>query len=107
VKTTALTCYPLALITAWVLSPCAASALDDWQVERLLTPTWAQQTQDARLKVFIYDGLTDRTVERAMDEQFARIDAMMFTRVVVTDTQGAPVKDPETGEVVVEEDGCD
>jgi hypothetical protein len=106
-KTTALTRYTLALITACVLSPCAASALDDWQVERLLSPTAAQQARDAGLNVFIYDGLTDSTVERVMDEQFARIQSMMFTRVVVTDTQGEPVKDPETGEVVVEEDGCD
>ncbi len=104
---TALTRYALALVTAWVLTPCAASDIDDWQIERLLSPTEAQRAQDAAQKVFIYDGLTDRTVERVMDEQFPRIQSMMFTRVVVTDTEGEPVKDPDTGEVVVEEDGCD
>lgn len=106
-KIIATTRYILALATTCVLSPCAASAIDDWQVERLLSPTEAQLARDAAQKVFIYDGLTDRLVERVMDEQFDRIQSMMFTRVVITDTQGEPVKDPESGEVVVEEDGCD
>ena len=32
---------------------------------------------------------------------------MMFVNTVVTDDNGNPLKDPESGEVVVEHDGCD
>jgi len=34
----------------------------------------------------IHDGLTDRDVERALDEQFDRLVHMMFIRVVVTES---------------------
>jgi hypothetical protein len=55
----------------------------------------------------IYDGMRSADVEKALDEAFDRIDSMMFVNTVVTDTEGAPVHDPETGQLVVEEDGCD
>jgi hypothetical protein len=32
---------------------------------------------------------------------------MMFVNTVVTDDKGNPAKDPESGEVVTENDGCD
>ena len=32
---------------------------------------------------------------------------MMFINTVVTDDDGLPLKDPETGMVVTEKDGCD
>ena len=32
---------------------------------------------------------------------------MMFVNTVVTDDNGVPLTDPETGELVVENDGCD
>jgi hypothetical protein len=55
----------------------------------------------------IYDGLTDRDVERAFDEQFDRLEHMMFIRVVVTDDSGK-ARRSGTGEVVTEsDDGCD
>jgi hypothetical protein len=32
---------------------------------------------------------------------------MMFINTVVTDDDGVPMTDPETGELLVENDGCD
>ena len=39
---------------------------------------------EAKGRVMIHDGMTDRDVERAFDEQFDRLVQMMFIRVVVT-----------------------
>jgi len=46
----------------------------------------------------IYDGLTSNTVDKAMDEQFNRIEHMMFVRIV---------HEQDNGEYYVEDDGCD
>jgi len=45
----------------------------------------------------IYDELDEEDVERALDEQFDRIEHMMFTRIRHTEPDGA---------VSVEDDGC-
>jgi uncharacterized spore protein YtfJ len=55
----------------------------------------------------IYEGMKDREVEHAMDNHFNRIQGMMYINTVVTDDDGLPLKDPETGIVVTEHDGCD
>jgi hypothetical protein len=41
-----------------------------------------------------------------MEEEFDRIEGMMFIREKKTDENGAVLKDPETGKDVVEDDGC-
>ena len=104
----------LAWVTAGVLGAgiagttvAAPPSANSWQMERLFQPTQADLNAEARGRVMIYDGLTDRAVQRAFAEQFERLDAMMFTRTVVTDESGAPRTDPESGEVLTEEDGCD
>jgi hypothetical protein len=50
--------------------------------------------------------MKDTDVARALEEQFDRIDAMMFTGTIVTDQDGEAVKDPKTGKSLVENDGC-
>ena len=62
---------------------------------------------ERRGRVFIYDGLRDTEVERALDEQYDRVESMMFINTVVTDDEGAPLTAPESGELLVENDGCD
>lgn len=71
-----------------------------WEERRLFEPTVSQLKQEQRGGVFIYDGLEYATVTRAMDENFERIDNMMFVRV-----KHPPP--PGEDEPVVEDDGCD
>lgn len=84
-----------------------SSSVSSWQMARLFAPTQADLNAEAKGRVMIYDGLTDKTVERAFDEQFDRLEHMMFMRVVVTDDSGK-ARQSESGEVVTEsDDGCD
>lgn len=81
-------------------SLASAGETMSWEERRLFQPTVSQRKQEYRGGVFIYDGLTFETVQRAMDEHFDRIDNMMFVRV-----KHPP---PEVGgEPEVEDDGCD
>ena len=97
----------LALFAAHAVSYAEPPSAHSWQMKRLFEPTEADLKSETRGRVMIYDGLTDKTVERALREQFHRVDAMMFTRTVVTDSDGAARRDPDSGAVVYEDDGCD
>jgi hypothetical protein len=72
-----------------------------WQERRLFEPTPSELREEAQGRVFIYDGVTDPVVDRAMDEQFARIESMMFIHIQKQKTR------PD-GDVVsyVDDDGC-
>jgi len=100
-----------AVICATVVTPALAAADDSnytrWQESRLFEPTQAQLQREADGQVMIYHKLPDTVVERALTEQHERIESMMFTNIIVTDEEGAPLKDPVTGEFVAEDDGCD
>ena len=78
----------------------------DWYLQQLFAPTTAQLQLEARGRVQIYAGLMDVDVARAMDQQFDRIEYMLFTGTIMTDAAGEVLTDPETGEVRVENDGC-
>ena len=78
----------------------------DWYLQQLFEPTPAQMQQETLGRVQIYAGLRDVDVLRAMDEQFDRIEYMMFTRTIMTNASGVVLTDPETGEVLVEDDDC-
>jgi hypothetical protein len=81
-----------------------ALAMEQWQYNRLFSPSPADRKFEERGDVIIYDGLTDIEVNKALDEHFDRIQNMMFTRTVVTDENGNPKIDPVTGNKVVEDD---
>jgi hypothetical protein len=78
-----------------------------WQLSLLFNPSEYQYELERRGRVFIYDGLRDTEIEQALDEQYDRIEGMMFINTIVTDDDGVPLTDPETGELLVENDGCD
>ncbi len=77
-----------------------------YQLRRLLAPTAEELHQEAAGQIFIYEGLRDVQVARALDQQFHRINAMMFVGTVVTDGDGRPVRNRDTGRVETEDDGC-
>ena len=79
----------------------------NWQLSLLFNPGEQQYEIESRGRVFIYDGLRDSEVERALDEQYDRVESMMFVNTVITDEDGVPLRDEDTGEMLVENDGCD
>jgi len=81
-------------------------ALHDWQVQRLMEPLPRDLEKERKGRVYIYDGLTEREVDTALDTQFPRIQNMMFVGTVKTDTHGEPLQDAESGEPVRESGGC-
>ena len=83
-----------------------AGDVRDIELRRLFEPTEAEREEDASGRIYIYDGLRDIDVERAMRDEYDRIENMMFVREKKSDEQGGVLKDPATGEDVVEDDGC-
>lgn len=72
------------------LAPGAgAASTDDYFENVLFSPGKATLAAEARGRVTIYDGLTQRVVDRALDEQFERIDHMMFIRTRYTLPDGS------------------
>lgn len=93
---------------AFAFSSCVVTATDVREIElrRLFEPSAGELQDEANGRTYIYDGLRDTDIERAMEEQFERVDNMMFIRVKPTDEKGEVLKNKETGEELVEDDGC-
>jgi hypothetical protein len=75
-----------------------ANAEDSFQHTVLFSPTNSQLQAEARGRVMIYDSLENSVVERAMDDQFNRVEHMMFVRTRNT---------LPDGEVSYDDDDCD
>ena len=97
----------LVMSSVFSYSALADDPQQDWQLSHLFNPGDHQYAMERRGRIFIYDGLRDTVVEQALDEQYDRIEGMMFVNTVVTDDDGVPMTDPETGQLLVENDGCD
>ena len=65
-----------------------ANAENSFFTNALFTPSESLLTAEARGRVMIYDGLKNETVDRAMDQQFDRIENMMFVRTLVAQENG-------------------
>jgi hypothetical protein len=84
-----------------------ASSLERWQMNMIYHPTESVLERESKGFVFIYDGFDENQVAKILDTKFDRIDHMMFTRIKLTDTSGEILVDPETGEELIADDGCD
>jgi len=93
-----------AVLVLGVMDP--AKTQDSWQEKMLFDPSERQLELEKRGRVMIYDGLKETQVARAMDLEFERIQSMMFVRTIATNSEGSVLRDEETGDVVVEDDGC-
>lgn len=82
-------------------------SLERWLMNMIYHPTESVLERESKGFVFIYDGFDERQVGEILDAKFDRIDSMMFTRVKLTDTSGEILLDPETGEELIADDGCD
>ena len=94
------------LMIAPVQAAFSQSIYERWQLKRLFQPAGMQLMLEKKGRVFIYEGLTDKEINRVMDNQFGRLENMMFVGTVVTDKNGKPKSDPETGLILKEDDGC-
>lgn len=94
---------PILLMTS---APAVSADWQDAQLRRLFEPTKAELKQERGGRVYIYESLTTADISRAMDQEFDRVDSMMFIRVQVADDKGEVIKDPDTGDAMVQDDGC-
>jgi hypothetical protein len=61
------------------------SSLEQWLLRRLNEPTARELAHERRGNVYVYDGLTDRDVDQALNRHFDRIEYMMFVGTRKTD----------------------
>ena len=83
---------PLVLLSGFA-NPVTAG--QGWQERRLLAPSAAQQRMEEKDRVYIYDGLHEDTVDRALDTQFERVQNMMFVGVRHTTVDGEEYADDD------------
>jgi hypothetical protein len=100
------TTFALCFVSLICPAPLALADARDIDLRRLFEPTPAELQQERAGRIYIYEGLTNREIERAMDQAFDRVESMMFIRKPITDEKGELVKDPETGKPQYEDDGC-
>lgn len=81
----------IALVLAAVLGSAQAAeagSTTDWQLALLFTPSEQQIKVEEKGRVVIYDGLKSTDVDKAMNQEFERIEHMMFIRTKVPADDG-------------------
>jgi len=103
------TCVGLAAIVLSLSAPASGAdndGIDSYQQNALFHPSSNQLRRESQGFVYIYDEMTDKTIDKAMDDQPERIQSMMFVNTKMTDENGNPLRDAETGEILVADDDC-
>ena len=98
-----LTLAPVAGVSA-LADPVPEPAYQQLETRRLFEPTESELRNEAAGRVYIYEGMTDRAVEQAMEDAFERVEYMMFINTIRTDARGQPLRDPETGLIEADDD---
>lgn len=78
--------------SAHAVDASADENLQKWQLRRLLVPTERERVHEREGNVYIYEGLTDRQVDQALDRNFDRIEYMLFLGTRRTDGDGEPMR---------------
>ena len=81
------------------------SSLHQWELRRLNEPTERERAHERAGNVYIYDGLTDREVEQALNAHFERIEYMMFIGTRKT-APADPANSTTQGNGETESPGC-
>jgi len=85
----------------------SAMTLERWQTNMIYQPNESALEREGKGFVHIYDGFDETQVDQILDDKFERMDNMMFTRVKLTGFSGDILLDPETGDELTADDGCD
>lgn len=86
------------LASVLIFSTMSVQAGDSYQQRVLFTPSHSILLAEAKGRIMIYDGVKSESVDKAMDEQFDRIETMMFVNTLYKQ---------EDGGYEVENDDCD
>jgi len=82
-----------------------ADEIREIEMRRLFDPNPSELAAEANGRIYIYDGLTSEDVERAIDEEFARVESMMFIRTKTPKKTPTP-RDPAVEYEYQSDDGC-
>lgn len=85
--------FPTILLTGSLAGQ--ATAEQDWQERKLFAPSATQQRLERQGRVYIYDGLHEDTVDRALDAGFDRVENMMFIGVRRSTADGLEYADDD------------
>lgn len=69
------------LIISTLLIASSSVYANSYQQNILFSPSESILLAEAKGRIMIYDGLKNETVELAMNEQFGRIENMMFVNI--------------------------
>jgi hypothetical protein len=90
-----------------LLSPLVqARDLRDVELRRLFEPTPAELWAEQAGRIYIYEGLQEADIARAISEQFTRVNSMMFIRVQPTPVVPTPGQGDAPTHVYYQDDGC-